>query len=402
MPRARERRQQTDTGTSVASRTAPSFLREAASASPMAEDTAARHHSVPSLTYARVQTTEDLNVAELQAALEWPRARQHCAVLMEEAGNVLLRNATNMTLDKGSVWLMEEVETVRRTVAPRRPSATVCAVDTVDERAARLKDARSMIEARGSARPTAVATCAKCRDVRRRTRAAVSVLPMVEARSATLRGVRHLVLVEAAVSCMAAVDDAKLKAAAVGHLMVVGVNNTVAPASAARVVGATNTTKEVDTALPTVVASHVPSQTAPRNRSDLDDAVLMVVNPGAQWKGASVSARPVDYARLTVARSLVAFRSARAKIIVAATVFGTAVEGAARLRAASRRTAAEGSANDTVEVRSVPYRAATNGLSAAAYVHNTKFSPRPQLSPYDDHRQRLPSQLKRNSNSMHA
>ncbi|KAI9996133.1 hypothetical protein PInf_013516 [Phytophthora infestans] len=150
--------------------------------------------------------------------------------------------------------------------------------------------------------------------------------------------------------------DAKLKAAAVGHLMVVGVNNTVAPASAARVVGATNTTKEVDTALPTVVASHVPSQTAPRNRSDLDDAVLMVVNPGAQWKGASVSARPVDYARLTVARSLVAFRSARAKIIVAATVFGTAVEGAARLRAASRRTAAEGSANDTVEATSKSYQ----------------------------------------------
>ncbi|KAG4049156.1 hypothetical protein PC123_g15551 [Phytophthora cactorum] len=69
--------------------------------------------------------------------------------------------------------------------------------------------------------------------------------------------------------------DAKLKAVAIGLSMEVDASNTAAQGSVALVVGATNTTKEVDTALHTVVALHVPSRTAPRNRSALDDAVRM-------------------------------------------------------------------------------------------------------------------------------
>ncbi|KAG2864640.1 hypothetical protein PC113_g4387 [Phytophthora cactorum] len=142
-------------------------------------------------------------------------------------------------------------------------------------------------------------------------------------------------------------DDAKLKAVAIGLSMEVDASNTAAQGSVALVVGATNTTKEVDTALHTVVALHVPSRTAPRNRSALDDAVRMVGNLGVPWRDASVSARPVDCARLTEARSLAAFRIARARQIAEATVFVTVVEVAARLRAASRRTAAVATARLT-------------------------------------------------------
>ncbi|KAH7481731.1 uncharacterized protein KRP23_4908 [Phytophthora ramorum] len=71
---------------------------------------------------------------------------------------------------------------------------------------------------------------------------------------------------------------ANLKTVAIGLSMAVDARSTVARASAARVVVATNTTKEAGSAWLTAAASPVHSRTAPRSRSVLDAAVRMEEN----------------------------------------------------------------------------------------------------------------------------
>ena len=131
---------------------------------------------------------------------------------------------------------------------------------------AKWKAVRNTIGDRASAKLMVAATFARCRDVARRTKVAVSVLRMAAARSVTWKDARRRVLGEAAAKRMVVVDDAKLKTVAIGLSMADDAKSTVALASAVHIVNVASTTRVAAIVFHMVAASPARFQTAQRNR----------------------------------------------------------------------------------------------------------------------------------------